>query len=885
MSRVPSGAKTLATLAKRVGGSDGKRLTAAIDAALNGPPALDIRTRLASSQIPSVVNAIGGYSAGAVPVRIKKRMRRDGQIRFALAAAKSPILSAPLHFDTRSAELRELLRQVFLDSGFIRGLMESSLNSIEFGWQAQEAIWFRREDYKVEWGVPSQNGGEEVEEKNYPVLYEPGTFKDLDPELTQLVWDDYGTMQAVIHGSATRFMTQEELKKAVEKKEVNVLPMDKAFLFTPILEFQNYYGEGRLDWAYDHWYWGNILYLVAMRWYERKADPPWVGYAPSEAETVPDPESPDDQPDDTTARQDTLGAMSRAMDRLRGGGAVALPSEVYADEDGKPSNQRIWEIKEMEARDIHPAFIDMIDHLDKKKSRAILVPDTVISRDKQVASLGAVEAVTDVASKIQNAVLQRFVRAFNEQILSRFLAYNSIKDRATLTCTGIFEDNRALLKDLILKAFEADMLIAQAGGTQPGSLAQIFDRKQACRSIGVPILEVDPDGPPPPMPTVPVDTGLKPGKDQASNNPGAKRGAKRDSGMAVVRETGLRLDLAEEEYLRDMQREADRTEEWVQRQAAQSPYRETLSTGEKAVAALFLWMVLRARKKDGAGRAIQGDLRGDPLVWSGGRALPNAVLAANLPQLEALAGEYAGRGLSLDITGSQQIVGRARGAIQTSLDAMRSEMQTTHPIDQFLLQAVEQGRGAVQAAMERWDPARPFVDIDPEEVLGIVNTNTEALLLNVDNIARRNGASLIEKALMAFGSKRELGLVQEIVDFRFNTLYSDLTLEAHLRAAYRNAVAQVSKKSGLDALVKVPAHGPRKEDGASAGSSLDYRVESHAWWNAEGERRGAPNPQTAFGFHHGSRSYWYPVPPQVRVRTSVARLAAEESLDTPGTAT
>lgn len=872
----PAGARILGDLAKRVGGKDGRSLAAAVDAALNGPsPDLDIRTKMASSQIPSALSALGGYASGPVPLRVKKRMRKDGQIRFALAAAKSPVLSAPLHFDTRSSELRELLRQVFLDSGFIRGLMESSLNAIEYGFQAQEAIWMRREDYKVEWGVPSQNGGEEVKEKSYPVLYEPSTFKDLDPELTQLVWDDKGVMTGLAFGSTERFGTSEDLAKAAAAKKVNVLGPEKMFLFTPILEYQNYYGEGRLDWAYDHWYWGNILYLVSMRWYERKADPPWVGYAPSAAETVPDPEGETtEQPDDGDARQDTLGAISRAMSRLRGGGSVALPSEVYADEDGRPSNQRIWEIKEMETKDIHPAFLDMIDHLDKKKARALLIPDTVISRDRQVASLGAVEAVTDVASKIQNAVLQRFVRAFNEQILSKFLHYNGIKDRASLVSTGIFEDNRALLKDLILKAFEADMLIAQAGGTQPGSLAQIFDRKQACRSIGVPILEVDPNGPPPPMPTVPVAV-TAPGKDTQSNNTGAKRGAKRDNGLSVHGDNdGYAFDLAEDEFLTDMQREADRIEDWVQRRATEVPYRDVLSMGEKAVASMLLWMSLRSDKRDAGGRKVSGDLRGDPLVWRDGKALPNAALAANLPQLETLAGEYAGKGFSLDIVGSQQIVGRARGAISTSLESMRSDMQNAHPIDQFVLQAVEQGRGAVQSAMERWDSARPFVNLDPEEVLGIVNTNTEALLLNVDNIARRSGASLIEKALMAFGTKRELGLIGDIEEFRFNNLYSDLTLEAHLRSAYRNAVAQVSKKSGLSALVKVPANGPRREN-AKAGNSLDYRVESQEWWDKEGDRRGQPNPHTSFGFHHGSKSYWYPVPPQVRVRTAQARLSAQ----------
>ena len=504
MPQAPEGAKNLLRLAKHVGGTEGKSLAAAVDAAQTHAltPDLGRKTRLASSQVQRVLSALGGYNAhGAVPILIKKRMRKDPQIRFALAAAKAPVLNAPMYFKTRSNEAKALVNEVFLETGFLRDLLDSSLNAVDFGFQNHEQLWRRVSNFKVEWDEQGEDGNE-TRSKTRRVAYLPSNFKDLDPELTSLLWDREGVLFGSVYGVNAKVGTAEDMKAAIRNGEVNFLPPEKMFLFTPIQEWQNYYGEGRLEWAYDHWYWGNLLYLTAMRWYERKSDPPLLVRAPASAEVIPDQEDRDLDGDltgldDTDARQDSLGAAVRAAVNLRAHGVAGIPSEPYMDENGKPSNVRAYDIEEMMVKDMHPAFLDMIDHLDKKKTRAIFVPDTVISRDRQVGTLGSTEAITDVAVEIQNQLLHRWIRAFNEQILAPFLRYNGIKDKVTLVSPGVFRDNRSLIKDMILKAFEADMLAEQTlGRVDPDALTVTFDRETAAESIGLPIKQKDPNAKP-----------------------------------------------------------------------------------------------------------------------------------------------------------------------------------------------------------------------------------------------------------------------------------------------------------------------------------------------------------------------------------------------------
>lgn len=871
MPKIPEAAQRSLQIAQKMGGGFSREFAAAADAVMSpDAPTLARKTRLVTAQTAAVIGYLGAYTPGAVPVNIKKRMRKDAQIRFALAAAKAPVLTAPKYFQSRSAEAKALCKQAFIDSGFLSDLLDSSLNAIDFGFQNHEQLWRRVEDYKVEWDVPGDDGGTKTKSETRGVTYLPSNFKDLDPAHTTLLWDDEGVLFGSIFGVNVKAGTPEEIKKAVKKGEINFLPPDKMFLFTPIFEFQNYYGEGRLDWAYDYWYWCNLLYLTAMRWYERKSDPPLLVRAPASAEVVPDPEDRGIDGDltgltDADARQDGIGAALRAASNLRSHGQAGLPSEPFMDENGKPSNVRAYDIEEMAVRDMHPAFIDMIDHLDKKKTRAIFVPDTVLSRDRQVGTLGSTEAATDVAVEIQNQILGRFIRAFNEQVLAPFLRYNGVKEKVTLVSPGVFRDNRALLKDMILKAFEADMLAEQKlGRIDPQSLTVTFDRQTAAASLGLPLIEAEPGAKPRliPLPDAGGDGpegGPKRGtgvgsSPQTSQKGNAEAGKGKKAGVPTE---GKALAMAEESLERDLLSRAERAENAHVRAGASTQARETLSVTETAVAAVLLWMVIRSTKQDASGRRIKGDKSLDSLVWaSPTRLLPAAQIAANFPRLDVAAAEYESRGLRL-ASGQRPLHARASRGVNSLLASMRNEIATSG-VNGLIERSVKAGEAEAKSILSH-NGVTPTA-LSAAAVANLTEANVEGLLLNIDNIARRNGTKLVEKALQAFAAGRQLGLIEEVAGFRFNRLHSDLSIEAHIRAAYRGGLVQTALESGVRSFMQTPSDGIIDHD-------LDLFVGTDDFWRAEGERRGAPDPHETFGWHHGSTSYWYPVPASRRIRT------------------
>lgn len=821
----------LVNLASHVGGSEGKALAKAIRQA--NTPDLSYKTRV-HTQIDRLLESLGGYNPNEVPIRIKKRMRRDPQLRFGVELAKAPIISAPFHFECDSVEVKALLKDVFIDSGFLRNLCRTSTQAFEFGFANHEQLWERRDEHEVSWFVPRADGGMDRRTKKHAGLFVPQRFKDLDPERVALLKDEYGRLAGSTFGAVVG--SWQDLQNKIRKREVNVLAPSKMFLFTPVFEWQNYWGEGQYEWAYDYWYWQKILYAVALRWFERKADPPYVAYAPSTT-FLPDPGMQDDEatydPDDETT--DSLVHMSRIIERLRSAGSVTLPSEVFTDDEGRPSSTRAYSIEEVGVKDMHPAFIEMIDHLDKKKTRAIIMPDAILARDKQVASLGAPDRLAELVIDHQNSSLGLLIDAIQEQVLVPFLRYNGIKDRVRVCSTGVSRENREVIKEVLLKLIDSDTLSEQAHGQRsPKAYTQTIDREQIARTLGVPFHAPDPNAPLPPPPPAPNPEG---------------------SSKEKKKRTNLALAAGDDFYAR-VQDEAAEFEEWVSGEDATRPYRAGLEDHEKAVAAILLWLLLRGRK--GGDKDVPAPDKGvDRLVFDDkSRWLSAKELALVYPELARRAADLEGRGLVLESSGSAALVRRARAGITQTLGTMPDTLLATKAAEEFLLPAVQQARGAVAGLLAEYHPGREVKHLDPEEVASIVALNAEGLLINIENIAIRNGRSMVEKVLMAFGNRRQLGVVDDVLTFRFNRLYSDLTLEAHLRSVYRKVVVDTALKSGVAHFIMVSASPMPADD------DLVGRVQTYAWWTEEGERRGAPNPITQFGFHHNSRSFWYPSPPR-----------------------
>lgn len=868
-TRTLKAVKPLLSLAKYVGGPMGKRLSALTLAAANAGPDLSIRTKTpVSSQYAAVLNALGQYATRRVPLSVMKRMRRDPQLRLALTATKAPIVEAPLWFDSPSREAAAQADAAFLDSGVLRGLQRTSLQAVDFGFAAHEEIYESVENYEVNWDTRgAEIGSSEIKSKTYPHLFIPKRYKDLDPAMVTILQDDYGTYEGILYGDGPGVITsKEQLRQVIARKKVNFVPPEKSFLFTLNYEWDNPYGEGRLEWAYDSWYWQSIIYLVCNRWYERKSDPPYVGFAPADPLLLDAGSDDDTDYDEDDESQAPILKLARLIDsRLRAGGTMVLPSEPYKDEDGKPSTVRAYDIKELGVEDVHPAFLAYIDHFDRKKVRAMLMPDAALAGGENSGTYGSVRAMAEIAVKTQQETLSEWVRHVNRYIIPRWREYNGIKEKVILRTGGISSDNRDMLLQVLTKTLEADMLLEQAYGPQfPDSMPRLLSRRKLMRGLNIPYDEPDPDAPKPKLPAP------MPRPDEANDAQGAKSATKkskrstglgglsfRDKFLAAIRGTKKRkhLDVASEDFKRWATRRAEEFEESTTHAASAAPYHDTLSTHEKAVAAILLWLFLRSDKKDSGGTKVAGTKNADDLVFhDGGGFKSPADLALSFDSLDSMAKALEGRGLRLDSTSAtNRFVSKAEKGVSSTLDALTEAAEVALEPSVYLRPAVEEAAAVVEESMRRFDPGSTFQGLAESDVDDILSLNTRGLLWNIENIAIRNGRSSMERAINAVGNRRMLGVIDETVKARFNRLYSDLSVEAHYRACFRAALVALAEANDYPYLVRIS---PSEPYGMNHG-----RARTRAEWEQAGED------VEQFGSHVGSRTYFFPLPASQRVRT------------------
>lgn len=534
-------ARTLA-VAKRVGGKQGRALGGAVMEMLQSVTRPSIGTRtLIDPQIGAIKDFLGAFSPSMVPFGVKTRMRKHAQVRFVAGAAKAPLLRGDVWFDTNSTELQALLNRVFIESGLYKRTLRTSLLAVDYGFSAHEQVWDVAKEFPVGWDVPKKGGGFNHTEKDFKNLFLPRRLKDLSPELVTLLRDRYGEYAGLIFANPGSLAFNEaQIRDILLANASNILPPNKSFVFTMDGEWQNFYGTGRLDSAYDPWYWQTLLYLICNRWFERKGDPPLVGYAPSNP-AIADPGVDAEEYDPEDENESPVLLMSRALEKLRSTGNLALPSDPYFDDDGKPGSMRAYEVKELESKDAHPAFLAYAEHLDVKISRAYLVPDAIAASQKGLGTYGSLQVMADVYVDVQNDTLSQHVEQFDREVVQPFLRYNDIKDRATLRTGGITSSSKETIKSVFEKVLEADMLAEQAfGRIYPQSLTVMLDRELLARGAGVPFKRPDPDAPTP-----------EPPQDPASAAAGAAAGASgpQKGPAKKAKAAAIHVKMTEAEYV------------------------------------------------------------------------------------------------------------------------------------------------------------------------------------------------------------------------------------------------------------------------------------------------------------------------------------------------
>jgi len=353
---------------------------------------------------------LGPFSPESIPLSVKKRMRRDPQIRLGLNIIKAPIMALDFWVEGDDGEIAAFVEAALRP--IWRLLLRSSLNAVDFGFQAHEKVW------KLSELVVDGPGGR----RRYSDIFLYKKIKDLDPAEVALLADERGDYAGFRQG---------EIEVAAEK----------TFVMTSGREWGNLYGRSRLDFAYEPWYWAAIMYMFCNRYFERKGDPPILGRAPAE-----------ERLDKDGAAINTLDEAATVISNLKAGGTAVFPDE--RDEAG---NLR-WDFQYLLDDKRADQFLRYIEHLEVMKLRALLVPERVLTQDTSTGSYAMARAHTETFLLSEENLLQEILDHINKYLVPQLVEYNFGPGRGSfqVRTRGLSTGHLEILKDVLLRLFDND---------------------------------------------------------------------------------------------------------------------------------------------------------------------------------------------------------------------------------------------------------------------------------------------------------------------------------------------------------------------------------------------------------------------------------------------
>ncbi len=410
------------------------RFASQIQLARGPAPSMGEVTRHGSRFVTSVsASYVGPYNPASVGVEVKKRMRLDPQIALGLAAIKAPVINVTRDgswwVEGGSEQVRKLVKQLLRP--LVRPLFRSCLNAVEFGHQAHEKVW-------------------ELRRLNDGMFYTYKKLKDLEPGTFELYTDENGRYAG---------LKQPHMEAPIAPQKTFVMTLNK--------EWGNLYGRGRLDAAYDPWYWSSVIYMLANPYFERKADPVVKAHGPAEMRQNPE----------TGAEEHTLDSLNATLGSLRSSGSIALPDE--RDEQGN----RRWDVEYLLDDQRGEMFRSYLEHLDAKKLRALFVPERSLTQDGSVGSHAAAKQYADTFLLMEAGLLRDVVGQINQFVVGPLVELNfgpaALGDGVRLATTGISQQNEQILAEVLRLAVEAEK--------DGGKTAELIDRIRLLEQLNVPV--------------------------------------------------------------------------------------------------------------------------------------------------------------------------------------------------------------------------------------------------------------------------------------------------------------------------------------------------------------------------------------------------------------
>jgi hypothetical protein len=378
------------------------------------------------------------FEVERIPVSKLRQMRRDPMLGFGLSFIKTPHVRAKWFISASdnngpnaqvAAHVDHDLRRIF--ASFVL----QWCNSLDFGFSAIA----KRFEFRTPSGTyinVDPNTGEQSEAPIWseggiqPIAWKP--FVALRPEGVMPVWSNLGEFDGIEYtptadtagsggggGGGAPSGTGASSgggSGGTNKTQTFKIDLPHALWSTQEKDanFGSIFGYPRLGYAYKYWwsYW--FRWAIADRAFERKADPSVLVYHP-------DGEFVNEETGERMSHSDYAVLMG---ERMRSGGVIALPSEVYEDANGR-GVIRQWEIDFTKDSVNFEPFDKSFDYLDIQKLRALWIPEQAFLEGKGGTSSRNVAAELGESFVESQAVMNaQIVNDLNRYVIPQHIAVN-----------------------------------------------------------------------------------------------------------------------------------------------------------------------------------------------------------------------------------------------------------------------------------------------------------------------------------------------------------------------------------------------------------------------------------------------------------------------------
>lgn len=435
-----------------------------------------------------VANQLGSpFDIERIPMSRLKLMRRDPMLGFGLSFIKTPHVKARWFINAKDKNGPNAQIAAHLDHDLRRiypGFTLQYMNCLDFGFQAIA----KRFEFRTPAGTfinTDQETGEQTEQPIWsegniqPLAWKP--FVALPPETVNPMWEGTGDFNGIDYKPGGQAGAPGGVgASAAGGGNSN----DKSFkidlyhsLWVTNEKDQNFgsiFGYPRLGYAAQYWwsYW--FRWAIADRAFERKGDPSVLVYHP-EGEMV----------DEQTGERMSYAEYALLMgERMRSGGVIALPSEVYEDTNGR-GTIRQWEIDFTKESVNFDPFDKSFEYLDVGKLRALAIPEQAFLEGKGGTSSRNVAAeMGDTFTESQAVLSEQKREHINRFMLPQWLAVNypdfvANGGTAELIISGFADQDVQFTRDIV------QLVGQQESGMQ--EILKLIDLKRVLEDAGTPL--------------------------------------------------------------------------------------------------------------------------------------------------------------------------------------------------------------------------------------------------------------------------------------------------------------------------------------------------------------------------------------------------------------